>query len=220
MMSGVDYWCMVMAAVAFQSLLTSWGNSNKPFITNVTETPGFLSQHGYLSLLIYCNCMFSIKGENVCVLTYFKILWDPVKVQIRQIPGREVTCKVSNGLVMGEREGERVNVTLKRSGKCSTKCKTQDTGLLFYSSFGVLNKADERWSETLIAPLTTWAQHQVIGGESQVSDLNTIFLVFPIFSQCGVHLSWCSDLDLQTAVSSFQCCHFKHTVEPDFTWKH
>lgn len=74
-------------------------------------------------------------------------------------------------------------MTQKRSRKCSIKCKTQDTGLLFRSSFGVLNKADERWSETLIAPLTTWAQHQVLGGESQVSGLHTVFLVIPIIKK-------------------------------------
>lgn len=155
-------------------------------------------------------------GENVCVLTYFKILRDPVKVPISHIPGRDVTCKTELG--MGEREGERVNVTQKRSGKWSIKCNTRHrASILTPCSFGVLDKAEERWSEILIAPHGPNIRYLVENLKSQVS--TPFSWSFLLYRKCGAHLTWCSDLDLQTAASSFQCCHFKHTVEPDFTWK-
>lgn len=57
----MGYWFVIMPAVAFQSLLTSRGNSIKPFITNVTTTA--VCVFARMCFLKACVCHF------MCIVT-------------------------------------------------------------------------------------------------------------------------------------------------------
>lgn len=84
-------------------------------------------------------------GENVCVLTYFKILWDPVKVQISQIPERDVTCKTE--LVM-ERGGEKS----QENDQLNSEHKTHG----FYSDTMFLWSPEQSWWKVEWDPYRTF----------------------------------------------------------------
>lgn len=143
----MGYWFVIMPAVAFQSLLTSKGNSIKPFITNVTTTAVcvfvcmcFLCVR--VSLYVYSNCMSMLKektkknyvDENVCVCVrpvcpppILQGVSGKVQTSVEQSPGR--TERTGRWRAMWrEKEESRLQCQreIKRSGGKYQVCQTRE----------------------------------------------------------------------------------------------